>query len=55
MAGLPSGNPPQAEQTKDMIDTHRTGIGEHAMHHIAVDLVAGLFRAIGFSGGWLQS
>lgn len=29
---------------KDMIDTHRTGIGEHVMHHIAVHLESGLFE-----------
>ena len=27
-----------------MIDTHRTGIGEHVMHHIAVHLESGLFE-----------
>ena len=27
-----------------MIDTHRTGIGEHVMHHIAVHPETGLFK-----------
>ena len=37
-------NPPQTEQTKDMVDAHGTGTGEHTMHHVAVGLVASGFQ-----------
>ena len=37
-------NPPQAEQSQHVIDTHRARMLIHGMHHFAVHLVAGGFQ-----------
>ncbi len=46
--GLPAfRNPPQAEQSEDVVDAHGPRIGEHAMDHVAVRLVAGTLQLDG--------
>ncbi len=39
-------NPPQAEQSKHMVNAYRARMGEHGMHHVAVHRIAGFGQVL---------